>query len=190
MASKVAICNRALSELGASLIVSLTDNTTEAKLCNTFFDDLADEVMVEGMWSSTLIRTSLAQTATTPAFDYSYEYQLPVDPKCLLVVNINESTPGNNKYVIEGDKLLTDMSSVSIRYIARLTDPNSWDTLLRRAFTSRLISVLAFPLTGSKSRAELELQKYIALRDEGLALDGRQGSKDFVVTPDVTSDIR
>ena len=35
MTSKVQICNMALSRLGASTITSLTDNTTEANLCNT-----------------------------------------------------------------------------------------------------------------------------------------------------------
>lgn len=185
MSSKVQICNLALSRLGASTITSLTDNTTEAKLCNTFFDDIADEVMCEGSWTSTITRASLARTTNTPAFGYSYEFQLPVDPKCLKVLNLDEDTPGDTSYKIEGDKLLTDNSTCKIRYIAQLTDSEDWDTMLRRAFVARLASELAYPLTGSASKAEQELKLYRFYVQEGLAIDGQQGSKNVVIADDL-----
>lgn len=185
MASQVQICNLALSRLGASTITSLTDGTTEAKLCNTLFSDLADEVMVEGSWSTTINRASLARTTNTPAFEYSYEHQLPVDPKCLKVLNIDEDSPGSIDYRIEGDKLLSDETTIKIRYIARLTDTEDWGPLLTRAFISRLASELAYPLTGDNTKADIEFKRYKLFLSEGLAIDGQQGSKEVVSSSDL-----
>ena len=107
MASKVQICNVALSRLGASTITSLTDGTTEAKLCNTFFDEIADRAMVQGSWTTLIKRADLARTTATPIFGFTNEFQLPVDPKSLKVLNINEGIvnedrTGRTDYRIEG----------------------------------------------------------------------------------------
>lgn len=189
MSSKVQICNLALGRLGASRITSLTDNTAEAKLCNLFFDDVAEEVMLEGPWTSTIQRATLNRTVNTPVFEYSYEYQLPTSPKLLKALAINEETPGNYAYKIEGDKLVTDLSSVKLLYIARLDDTEAYDPMLKRAITSRLTAELAYAITGSASLAEKWQKKYEQDVMDGLAIDGQQGSKEFLITPDLT-DVR
>lgn len=186
MASKVQICNMALSRLGASTITSLTDNTSEAKLCNTFFDDLADRVMIQGSWTSTVQRASLARTTNTPSFGFTYEFQLPVDPKCLKVLNIYEDAPGSVDYRIEGDKLLSDSSTVKIRYIAQLTDTEDYDPLLTEAVEVLLASYLALPLAGDKGLADRLKREYFEMVGHNLAIDGQQGSKELVVATDLT----
>ncbi len=185
MASKVQLCNLALSRLGASTITSLTDNTTEAKLCNTFFSDIADEVMSTGSWTSTIARVELARTSNTPAFEYTYEFQLPVDPQVLKVLNLNEDVP-SIQYRIEGDKLLTDCSAIKIRYVSRLVDTEDWDIFLQKSFVARLSSELAYALTGDNKKAELEFKRYEAFLLEGLAQDGQQGSKEMISSNDLT----
>ncbi len=179
----------ALSRLGASTITAITDSTSEAILCNTFFDDLADQVMVEGSWSSTIRRASLNRTTNTPTFGYTYEFQLPVDPKCLKVLNIDEDVQGNIEYAIEADKLLTDEGTIKIRYIAQLTDTEDWDVNLRQAFTARLAAELAYPITGEQSKVDFEFNRYIQLLQNGLTIDGQQGSKQ-VLSPGEFIDIR
>lgn len=185
MTSKVQICNMALSRLGARTITSLTDGTTESILCNTFFDDLADEVMVEGSWTSTIRRAELAQTTNTPSYEFDNEYQLPVDPFALKVLSIDEPVRGRVKYRIEGDKLLTDESSIKIRYVARLVDTEDWDTYLQRAFISRLVAELVYPITGSAQKAESEFKRYMLFVQQGLALNGQQGSNDLLSSSDL-----
>ena len=186
MASQIQLCNLAISRLGGNNITALTDGTTEAKLCNTFFSPIADEVMVEGSWTSTIRRKALAQTTNTPTFGYTYEYQLPTDPFALKILNIDECSPGAIDYRIEDDKLLTDAITVKIRYIARLTDPGDWDTFLSRAFVARLASELAYPLTGDNTKAQIELERYRLSVLEGLALNGQQGAKDSISATDLT----
>lgn len=183
MTSKVQICNMALNTLGANPITALTDNTEEGKLCNTFFDTLADRAMMQGSWTSTIVRTSLAQTTNTPSFGYANEFQLPVDPKCLKVLNVNECVAGDKDFKIEGDKLLSDDDTISIRYIARLTDTEDWDPLLVEAMEALLISYLAKPLTAaSEDKVRALREGYFQLVNRNLALDGQQGSKDTIVS--------
>lgn len=189
MSSKVQLCNMALSRLGANTITSLTDGTSEAKLCNTFFNDISEEVISEGSWSSTIRRASLAKTTNTPVYDYTSEFQLPVDPKALKILNVNESSPNDIDYVIEDDKLLTDESTIKIRYVAFITDTEDWDVYLKRAFVARLCSELAYALTGDEGKSQSEFERYRLFLNEGLALNNQQGSKQVYVSNDLI-DIR
>jgi len=175
----------ALSKLGANTIVSLTDGTSEAILCNTFFEDLAKRVMVQGSWTSTIKRAALAQTTNTPTYDYSYEYQLPVGPKCLKVLDIDEEVPGTIDYRIEGDKLLTDESSINIRYIGYLTTTEDYGVLLTEAIETLLASYLALPLTGNAQLSQALKQEYIEILNNNLAVDGQQGEKQTVSITDL-----
>jgi hypothetical protein len=185
MASKVQICNMALSRLGAATITALTDNTTEAKLCNTLFSDLANRAMVQGSWTTTIKRASLAKTTNTPTFEYTNEFQLPVDPLCLKVLNVDD-LDYKTDYRIEGDKLLTDNSSVKIRYIAQLTDSEDYGPLLTEAIEVLLASYLALPISGDKNLAARLKEEYFQLVSNNLAIDGQQGSKATLISDDLT----
>ena len=185
MASKVQICNLALSRLGAAIITSLTDGTTEANLCSTFFDDLAKRAMVQGSWTTTIRRVELAKTTNTPAYEFSSEFQLPVDPKCLRLLEINESLAGATPHAIEGDKLLTNGSTVKIKYIGELTDTEDYGPLLTEALEILLASYLAHPITGSASLARELKGEYFELVARNLAIDGQQGTKQKIEAEDL-----
>lgn len=179
-----------MARINGSRITSLSDNTNEAKLCNLIYDDLADEVMAEGPWSSTINRASLAVTSNTPAFGYDYEFQLPVSPKCLRVLHINEDVPGSYDHRIEGDKLLANVSTMKIKYIGRITDTASYDIMLKRAIVSRIAAELAYPLTANASLAQKLFEQYRFDVANGLSADGQQGTTEIVSSNDLTDDVR
>lgn len=176
MSSKVQICNLALVRLSGNRITSLTESTATAQLCNILYDDIADEVMMEGAWTSATVRTELALTSNTPSYGYTYEYQLPTNPKFLKILEVDEATAGQIPYRIEGDKLLTDETTMKIKYIGRVDDPQSYDVQLRRALITRLTAELAYPVTGQASSQQAWFQKYRQDVQSGLATDGQQGS--------------
>lgn len=190
MSSSVDICNMALARLRASRITSLTDNTVEAKLCNILFDEIARDVMSEGEWTSTIVRATLARTVNTPAFEYTYEFQLPTSPEVLRVLSINDYTPGSIDYRIEGDKLLANVSTMKIKYSGVITNTEAYDANLKKAITSRLTAELAYPITGSERMAELLYRRYLSDLEKSLALNGMNGSNDVIASPDLTTDIR
>lgn len=176
MSSKVEIVNYALAKLGVDLISSLDEGTSAAKFMSTVYDFIADETMLEGQFSSTIARASLAQLSETPAFDYTYTYQLPTNPKCLKVISVNNSQIGRLDYEINGDKLLINSPSVKIKYIKQLTDPELYDENLRRAVTAKLCAEAAYHLTGQASVAAQMMQEYRVILREARASDAQQGT--------------
>lgn len=175
----------ALIKLGASTITSLTDGTDTANKCNTLFDDVSDYVMADGAWTACTTRAALAQLTSTPAFEYSYEYNLPTNPYCLKVLAVNDIVTGDIGYNIEGRKLLSDSTGVKIKYLARIKDTESWGPHLTNAIVHRLAAELAYPLTGSLQTAEAMFGLYQQALNEGLAADGQQGSNEYTVSDDL-----
>ena len=188
MASKVEICNIALTDLGKSSITSLTDNNERARACNLIYDQIAAEVMANG-WSSNTVRATLAQTTTTPTYEFSYEFQLPTDPKCLKVLRINEASPGEYNYKIEGDKLLINITSVSIKYAAELDDSESYGVFLTQSIIAALRARLAFRLTGNATLSKNLTEIYNDVLADSMASDGQQGVPDGTPSNTLT-DIR
>jgi len=179
MSSKIEICNMALARLGSgssTRIVSMTDNTLAANTCNSMFDIIAERAMMQGAWTSTVRRVNLALLTTTPAFGYTYAFQLPVDPKCLKVLDVDEDTPNFTEYVVEGDQLLCNYNTLKIRYIARLTDPEDFDPMLTEAVETLLASYLALVLSGNKDVAKELKQEFRAIVERNLAMNHQQGS--------------
>lgn len=189
MASLVEICNFALSRLGADRITSLSDNTQSAKLCNVFIDDVVREVMTEGDWTTLIRRQALVQTSNTPTYGYDYEFQLPTNPECLRVLAINEIYVGDYDFRIEDDKLLINESSVSVRFIGRITDPETFGPMLTKAIKTRLTAELAYPITGSDGLTQMWFDKYERELMKALAIDGQQGSPEQTQSNDL-DDVR
>lgn len=148
MASKVDLCNLALTRIGATRIIALDENTQESKDCSAIYDLIAEETMAIGSWPSARRRVSLVQVNETPVFEYSYIYQLPTNPKFLKLIYINEFKPGEIPYSIEGNRLLINESSVKIKYLAYITDVQSYDIFLRQAVVDRLAAELSYKRTG------------------------------------------
>jgi hypothetical protein len=91
MATEVSICANALRRLGDSPIVSLTDDTERARLCNAFYSEARDDVLRSHPWNFSITRQQLSQLSATPLYQYSYQYALPTDPFCLRVLEMEYS---------------------------------------------------------------------------------------------------
>ena len=144
MASIVDICNGALNQLGASTILSLTEDSKNARLCNARFTQIRDSVSRSHPWNCLQKRSQLAADSDAPAWGFTQQYTLPAD--CLRVLTILDH---DSDYKIEGRKILTDNSSMKILYISRVTDPNEYDELLRETLSAALAADIAYAITSS-----------------------------------------
>lgn len=190
MASEVDICNIALNNLGASNINSLTEDSKSGRLCNQRYEFVRDTVFRAHPWNCLIQRVELAQDADTPSFGFSYQYQLPADPFCLRVItmwtgltNSDAAAYDNGEvmFKIEGRKLLTNESTAKIIYIARVTDPNEYDSLLVETISARLSAELCYAITGSAALLNPMLLSYEEKLKEARYTDATEGMPDRIM---------
>ena len=148
MASVVDICNGALNQLGATTILSLTEDSKNARLCNSRYTQVRDALFRSHPWNCLQKRIQIAADSTAPAWGFSYAYTLPAD--CLRLLKILDY---DSNYKVEGRKILSNTSSMKILYVARVTDPNEYDELLRETLSASLGADIAFGVTSNNQTA-------------------------------------
>ena len=103
--SVIDICNSALQRVGATTILSLSDNSPEARACSVAYDSNRRDELRKHRWNFATQRAVLAPDSTAPAFDFDYAFTLPSD--CLRVIRPNTY---DLDWVVEGRKILTNDS--------------------------------------------------------------------------------
>lgn len=148
----VDICNSALLRVGAASIMSLDDNSPEARACVVCYDSNRRAELRKYVWRFALMRARLAPDSDTPAFDYQYQFTLPAD--CLRVL-----PPDNDPscdWSVEGRKVLTNYPATSsdgaspvlnLRYIGDVTDATQFDSAFYDVMSLSLASDLCEKLT-------------------------------------------
>jgi len=141
--------------LGAARIVSLTEDTKNARECNTAYAALRDAELRRHPWSFAVARAKLAPSATGPVFGPAYQYPLPSD--CLRILPSNTV----DDWQIEGRNLLTDDgTSLELRYVRRIDDPNLFDALFREALSARIAYELCERITQSNTKKQAAKDAY------------------------------
>jgi len=148
MASVVEICNGSLNQLGATTILSLTEDSKNARLCNQRYSQVRDAVFRSHPWNCLQKRVELAADTDAPAWGFSFAYTLPAD--CLRLLRILDY---DSNYKVEGRKILSNTSSMKILYIGRITDPNEYDESLRETLSAALGADIAFAVTSNNQTA-------------------------------------
>ena len=170
MASTVDICNGALNQLGATTILSLTEDSKNARLCNSRYTQVRDGVIRSHPWNCLQKRIELAADTTAPAWGFSYAYTLPSD--CLRLLRILDY---DSNYKVEGRKILSNTSSMKILYIARVTDPNEYDELLRETLSAALGADIAFGITSNNQTAQNMYQLFQDKLRDARFVDSTEG---------------
>ena len=170
MASVVDICNGALNQLGASTILSLTEDSKNARLCNARFTQVRDGLFRSHPWNCLIKRVELARDTETPSWGFSYQFTLPAD--CLRVLSILNY---DYDYKIEGRKIVANHGTVKIQYVARITDPNQYDELLRETISAALAADIAYAVTSSNPTATNMYNLFQSKLKEARFVDATEG---------------
>ena len=152
MASDVEISNAALQKLGAGSIISLADESVQARACTRCYSRLRRAELRKHGWNFARARAQLAADVTAPLFTYANQFQLPSDFLRMLspdpIMNINTFD-----WQIEGLKILTnDSAPLDLVYINDVTDPNTMDELFRDALSARMALEMCEELTQSNQK--------------------------------------
>ena len=179
--SDVEIVNAALTLLGEQSITSLDDEADTARACKRLYTLTLEACLRDHNWNFAQLRRGLARMTAAPEFEFSWQYALPTDPLCLRVIETD--LDADEAYRIETYKteteqvrvIVTDSCSVSVLYVAKLTDPALWDALFVDAFVFELAYRLSFAITGHDgARTTLINQKELAWR-RARSRDGQEG---------------
>ena len=170
MASVVDICNGALNQLGASTILSLTEDSKNARICNQRYTQVRDGVFRSHPWNCLQKRVQLASSTTTPAWGYKFQFDLPGD--CLRLLRILDF---DSNYQVEGRSILSNNSSMKILYISRVTDPNQYDENLRETLSAALAADIAYAVTSNNTTQQNMIALYQDKLKDARFVDSTEG---------------
>lgn len=168
--SIVNIVNRALDLIGQQPLVSFDEPGPNAARVRRIWPQARDAVLREHNWKSATRRLKLNELSEKPAFDFERRFQLPPD-----FLRLVETFPQNARAEVEGDSLLSDAEHLSIAYVARIDDPNLFDSTLKEVLSLKLASELAYGSSASVSLAGQLDEKYRQRLKEARGHDAREG---------------
>ena len=155
------LCNVGLGMVGGRRINSLTEDSTNARLCNTFWNATVDEVLCMFLWPCAKHTKVITSDADYDADDYDYGYAyrfpLPSNPYCLQIRKVND---GTMEYDKQGRYIYTNESTLELIYTKRIVDSNEFDPLLADAISIHLAIKLSFPLMQDRAVRD-ELIEYL-----------------------------
>ena len=195
MSSVIDIANNALNLIGASNIISLTEDSKAARIVNQRYTSIRDAVFRAHPWNCLIRRAELAKDTVGPVYGYESSFQLPADPFCLRVLEFNNGSMGypqdnmkNSKggpvFVIEGRKLLTDEGTAKIKYIGRITDAAEYDATLTDTLAARLAQEIAYAISGSTTMIQLMASLYDSKLKEARFVDSTEGAPQKIEASD------
>lgn len=156
------ICNQALGRIGSPHVMDINDaNSKSARVCKETFELAVREVAKSGDWNCLKKRLALGRLTEAPAFEWTYQFQLPANFISLVELNGVEVTGMlGEMWEIEGDRLMTDAAEAKVRFIGYDEETHKWDPLFVNAVVVLLASKIALPIRQDDSLAQALLSEY------------------------------
>lgn len=187
MASDVDICNLALSRLGDEATVTSIDppeGSAQAAHCTRFYPMARDTIQDMHNWWFCIVRASLAQLNTPPAFGWQYAYAVPSNLVSMLAVYIPGATDDYAPQEFEMESLsdgtqvlYANVQNAACKYVQRVTDPAKYQPMFTDSLAWLLASMLAGPvLKGEAGQAAAKgcYQMFRATLSQAIESDANQ----------------
>jgi len=161
MASKIDICNRALTKAGASVISEFDDASAESIAANQEYDGTLNGALVRYPWRFACRQKKLVKLSADPEARFASAYQMPAD--CLHMRAVVDTGDKPVRYEIYEDRILTDCTGdLWAEYTFRAAEAH---------FPPLFVNALVLDLAASFKQALMDDQKAAqALRSEAESL--------------------
>lgn len=146
----VEICNLALIKIGnAQLVQDLSQQTTEARVCNALYPIARDRLLASWWWGFATARQTLAQLSNVTRDGWSFCYQYPPESLQPRFIFSGQNVPTKDTQVdhsLEASDsgletiLCTNASPASLVYTRRVVNVNLYPPLFVEAL-ARLLAV-------------------------------------------------
>lgn len=159
--SETNLCNMALARLGAKRITDYAaDTSVEAIQCRTHYEQARDSLLRAFAWRFATARATLSEDTSAPAFGFEHQYILPTDFFRLISVYEDYVRPDDvtdDSFAIEGNLILSDDTTMKIKYIRKVTEPSEFDPLFAEVLVLSLALSMVMPLSQDKTlRREIQ----------------------------------
>lgn len=180
MASKVSIANRALTKLGAERVLLLEDDTQQARVMKSMFDDVRDAEIRRHRWKFAIKRAELLALVDGPGWGYRYQYPLPSDYLGLIQVGEHYVRLGRKApWSVESGNILTNLQApLRIRYQCRVDNPGLYDPLFVEVLACKLALEACESLTQSGSKKQSAMEEYKFAVSEAVRQDAIENPPD------------
>ncbi len=186
--SPTEICNLALSWLAGNRIISLEDDSDEARLCKANYTMSRRAVLEEREWTFAIRRAELPAVAEPPLFGFDYKFLVP----SALIYSIGVYDPADaafrgeptaqTRHAVESDDtgtiILADIPKVHIKFVVDITNTNRHSPLFDQALAAHIAMNIAIPLTENKEHFINMAKIYVRNLDTAAGSDGMQGSRE------------
>lgn len=183
--SNTKICNQALDKLGANRINDFNDNaetSLPAIKCRLHFEQTRDALVRSHWWRFASARATLSQDTVTPDFQWDFQYFLPNDFMRMKSIYENRNTNINfRSYELEGDLLLTNETTMEIKYIKKVTDPTKFDELFIEVLVLKLALKLVSLAGANTKMTETIGRELAAIMPQVRTIDAQETNTDGIV---------
>lgn len=158
--SVVSIGNLALIKLGAAPIVSLSENSKNARAIAGCYETLRDRELRAYPWKFSITRAILAPDAVEPLFQYASAFPVPADFLRLLKparLGLDWHLENHEGRVCI---LTNDGTQLHIRYVRRVTDPTVFDPIFVEMLACKIAWHNAEAITQSNTKKAALMDEY------------------------------
>jgi hypothetical protein len=170
MATSVSICSNALLMLGGKPFSSFDEARDHVRLASNLYPSVRDDVLRLHPWNCATRRVILAPMATPPAFDFSFQFQLPGDwLRTLQVGYRGDPLP----YRSEAQRILCSITALPLVYCFRNEVEATWSTNLIHVMELAMEAKMAYAVTASTSMRDSCRDEYARELKVAKAIDGQ-----------------
>ena len=170
--SDVAIANMALTGLGDRRITAFTDESETARAVNGVYSLMREEVLSSYPWGFALVRVAAVKITAAPLYGWDCQFQIPTDSLRVVGTDLDEQ---EEKWVREGDRILTNATALNILYVKKVTDPTQFTAAIVSALAARLTVELAYTLTQDLNLGLQFYKLYLEKLRIAKGLDAQEG---------------
>jgi len=150
--SKTDILNKALTLVGASLIINIDDSTNNARVLSRVYEASLRGILSECKWNFATKRALLTLTTDELAWydrTETYVYNKPTD-----VIRIYGTNYTPARWREEGDYIVSNTAGLGIRYVYYLDNPAKYPAYFTETFIDKLCGDIAYAIVNSQSLGE------------------------------------
>ena len=200
MATEVDICNMGLARLGANLITTFDDGTTEANLCKLQYPFLRNMVLTARAWTFATSRKQLASGVPPDPIPAGWGYAYLVPDDCLRVIQLYipnatssvdqwQDTQFDSRYITISWERLKDYlyanngPTLWCKYVTLVEDTGLYDVAFIDALSAKIAMELAMPITNNPTILDGMTRLYAAKLVDASSTEGQQGTSQVIQQP-------